>query len=573
MIQLFFKTSKISPKDWNLVYSRIEQIVRTFPLKLERIESYNGYSPHLNKVHFDLVVDKDTENEHISFWGDQMSFTASKTIRFYKHWAVQSEKGFEGNEIEVSKPIFWFPPQVFDFSGYPPDANGCKFRHSYLDTSAIYRYAVLAIGVMCENTLPGRAFLLGLDEDIDDIVEIQNWLKVIFNEMFDLPIYFNKIRLLDNLSAFYASKKELVGRMDMLYFRQFKHSMIFAIEHIGYQPALEYYAEVLSHANFGTFGFSDILSPWIAATKDLEKTLQLVSKSKEFLLKDKENERNLKEAEKYDFNYILKKMLKEYILWTPQQREFLEKFHTNKEALEGKQEDLFGSILRMSGYRVDICPIYSTKDALFEAFMYHQPENGKTYLETMDSWISKNENAYNEYVEKMNKIENEAIAKEDFEKIDEKEQELEREALELEQKIEKYVKTFPEHEQFFIEQAILNNPAYMDLESTVEEFLTSLLEICYNEKNEEDVKYVHEKPKEEKIKIIRSRIKDKDLSIHPDFESWLEKTKNDNVLTLIYIAVSLKIYDRGRAFARQLIMSDKSFFKFMEKNHRYELKF
>ena len=54
MIQLFFKTSKISPQDWAKAYQKIESIVTSFPLRLLRVESYNGWRSELDKDHFVL---------------------------------------------------------------------------------------------------------------------------------------------------------------------------------------------------------------------------------------------------------------------------------------------------------------------------------------------------------------------------------------------------------------------------------------------------------------------------------------------------------------------------------------
>ncbi len=40
--------------------------------------------------------------------------------------------------------------------------------------------------------------------------------------------------------------------------------------------------------------------------------------------------------------------------------------------------------MRISGYRIDICPIYATETQLFEAFMFFDPKNGTTYKRIID---------------------------------------------------------------------------------------------------------------------------------------------------------------------------------------------
>ncbi|MBI4646532.1 MAG: hypothetical protein HY738_08050 [Bacteroidia bacterium] len=169
MIQIFLKKSKISKNDWDNAFQRILKIVKEFPLQLERIEAYNGFERNLNKVHYELIVNRGKPDEHISFWGDRMSFTAAFTLIIYKNWEYQVKEILVENEIDENKPITWYKPEIFKNYGYPPEANGSKFNQSYLNTSATYRYAVLAIGIMLENILPGRAFMIAMETDFKDI--------------------------------------------------------------------------------------------------------------------------------------------------------------------------------------------------------------------------------------------------------------------------------------------------------------------------------------------------------------------------------------------------------------------
>jgi len=131
--------------------------------------------------------------------------------------------------------------------------------------------------------------------------------------------------------------------------------------------------------SFGTFGFSDVLTPWIAVTKDLESTLKLIAASKIVLTKQANADPTAtwleRELAAYDLSYLLKKWLSEFILWTPKQREQLAHFYTNKTALETGKEDLWGTLMRMSGHRINISPIHATYTELFEAFMYRNSRN------------------------------------------------------------------------------------------------------------------------------------------------------------------------------------------------------
>ena len=99
-----------------------------------------------------------------------------------------------------------------------------------------------------------------------------------------MPVYLDKHIMLSLITDHYENKESLVGRIENLYPRSFISNMAFSIENIGFNPTSDFYAKLLSTNGFNTFGFSDVLQPWIAVTKDLEKTLELIAKSKQILL-------------------------------------------------------------------------------------------------------------------------------------------------------------------------------------------------------------------------------------------------------------------------------------------------
>ncbi|MCC5917538.1 MAG: hypothetical protein JJU02_09470 [Cryomorphaceae bacterium] len=563
MIQLFLKTTKIEKSDWDNSYKRILKIVNQFPIKLERIESYDGFSRDIDKIHYDLIVNRGEEDEHISFWSDQMSYTSGYSISFYRNWEVQQKKLF-GKETDIKKPIEWYQPKVNDFAGLEIEANGAQFSPDYIKTTALYSYAFLAIGIMLENTLPGRIFLVSLTSTIKEVNYTRKWLEYVFNESFDMPLYFDKARLLENITDYYDRKEDLVGRLDSLYKRQFKNNIEFAIYNIGYKPTFEYYAHVLAHTHWGTFGFSDVFLPWIAATKDLEKTLEILARSKQILLLDNRNE----EAEKYNYAKILKDLLNQYILWTPEQREFLERFPNNKEAMETGKEDLFGLLMRMRGLRVNICPIYANSKDLFESFMYFDPKNGNEYKVIIDNWIEVNKNKYNEVVQRFSEMESKA--KGILENESEKEFEQKNEMHRLTSKIEEFAQDYADSERFFIIEALKRNPHFMEKEVIIDELQLRIHEFC--KKNIKDIEFQYKKEKEEKISIIKYWIKKKQLAVLSEFSNWLNIEADNNVLTSLIVLVSLKSYESKLSYARQLILLDKKYWHAWKDGEKYSLK-
>ncbi|MFM9947357.1 MAG: hypothetical protein ACKV1O_05405 [Saprospiraceae bacterium] len=75
MLQLFFKTSAITPQEWENAYPCIHSIVTHFPLKLIRVEAYYGHQANLDKDHFELRENIGTPDESIAFYGDWTTYT------------------------------------------------------------------------------------------------------------------------------------------------------------------------------------------------------------------------------------------------------------------------------------------------------------------------------------------------------------------------------------------------------------------------------------------------------------------------------------------------------------------
>jgi len=560
MLQLFLKPSQITPEKWEAAYQKIRSIAEHFPTRLVRLESYPGYEKKLDKQHLNLVVDENTPDEHLSFWGDQMSFTGRRTIRFYKNLDKHLESATYGKEVDESKPVTWFTDTEYRNDGSVPEANGVMNGYYYWETEGThYESALVAIGTLLENILPGAAFVAALRSDDDiDIPPIMEWLNVHFNEEFDPPLYFDKLRLLQSFINHYDNKEAAVCRMAHLYRQQHKRVMQFSVEHIGYQPTFEFYTKVLADDTFGTFGFSDVLMPWIAVTQDLEATLNLITASKNWLLRDSGNERNIKKAEKYDLTDILEDLLNSYVLWTPVQREQLQHFYTNEEALETGDEDLFGIMRRMTGYRVDICPFYANEQELFEAFMYHEPKRGAEFKQIIEDWKVENEGKYDELKQKLEKAFNEQ-AKQTPEPKSAPEQvtaEAEQTAL-----IQNFVKQYKPYERYFVEKAVRANPFYMQVDEAVHQFKERVKRAIKNHDDQTYIDFLKTQSKEQHIRFIKERLREVSCDVHADFEGWLDALEDNDIMVYLHVATALKLYDRASHF-------DNTIFKFYKNAKR-----
>lgn len=151
----------MSVSDWEEAYQNIKYIAAHFPTQLVRVASHGDYEKKLDTMHFDLVVGTDTPDEHISFWGDWMSYSGNQTVKFYKDWAKQQEFQSYGEELDETKPVTWYPDIPYINDGDIPRCNGIlPFSFSMIDVEgAHYQSALIAIGVLLENKFPEGAFL------------------------------------------------------------------------------------------------------------------------------------------------------------------------------------------------------------------------------------------------------------------------------------------------------------------------------------------------------------------------------------------------------------------------------
>jgi hypothetical protein len=561
MIQIFLKARLIQHADWDRAYAKIEQIIASFPLRLKRIERHSAYSRNLDKEHHDLYLNKGMLDESISFGSDEVSNIYSQSVTFYRHWDEQ-RKHLYGSEADTSKPITWIDSTAYTDDGMLADANGERMKDRYFEIeTACTRHVLAAIGTMLENELPGRAFMSAYEYDSEEGHEVARWLSATLNEPYDVAVYWDKQRLLDSFIDHYPDRKDAVGRMDKLFYKQVKRTMEFSIAHIGHKPTLEFYASALANTRFMTWGFCDILDPWIACNSDLEPVLELLDRSRNILLSDPDNTHNIEEAESYDYRSILKHLLKQFILWTPEQRTILEMFHTNKEALETGREDLWGTLFRMGGFRVDICPMYASRDTLFETFMYHDPKHGKEYMDCIEQWIADPQNSHDASLQKIENIQSSLSNK-----LENKQNELnvdEIKAQKLNSEVERFIEQFPERDRVFWHEAIMLNPSYMHKDEAVESLLKSVDELHAKKKREDtNMFYFLLRSPDELRENLRRRIKDTDkVIIHCQFEEWIAQETSVNVLANLLNFLYLSLYNTQLAYARSLFFRDRHYWE------------
>jgi hypothetical protein len=549
MIRIFIQHQKISEAEWQSCYSAIDKMIKSFPLPLQRIEAYNGWSKEINKVHADLIKDKGTEDECICFWGDAIGFTFGNQIYFYKHWQKMVEHLKHNKNYVEPMPVYWGPHQPFLNKGESAECNGSGFLSGYIESVGPYSFLIMAIGIYFENRWPSAAMIAIEDTATEDIQEVVHWMNTVLDDNFSLPLYENADLLLQALVPFYKNKSEVVHRLLFFYQRQYKYVLETCLPFIDFEDLLKAFAEMLRNSRFGTVGFSDILNAWIAVIADLDKTLELVATCDNFhkINADYSNY-SFEQSTQYDYTYLLKSLLSDYILWTPEMRESLMHFNTNKNALDTGNRDLWESIHLLTGNTINICPIYATSTELFEAFMYHKPADALAYKDIIEAYETKHKLQYIELLEAINK----RIASiENNESLQAEANEVQEDANQLD-----FINQYAPHNQFFIAKALKDNPGFLHKEERIEKHNNWLAKLKQEDK-EGDYAYLLSLENSKICGIIKDRIKRQQWCVHPDFETWMAEETDKEVLTNLVNTVHLIPRDKASLFLIHEFMNDR----------------
>ena len=547
MQNLYLQPNRITPAAWARTYERLKTVLLNFPTRLNRHETFDGFTPTLDKVHVDILLDEGSPEERIETNSDWMRCTVGRRICFYQDWAKQQEALHLDTPINPNKPLLWEATKTYSNDGDWPRSNGASlFRSGTLDGSPTARTPLLMVlSVLLENELPGAALALAprVDEQLQEAAI--DWLTAQFGDAFTPLVMGSRSRVLETLRGSYATERKLVSRFAHLYRKQHWDNMAFALQRIGYAPTLDFYAETLSNTWWGTFGFYDVLDPWIGATQDLTATLELIERSKAW---------PSAKVEAYDYRDILKHLLGQHILFTPQQREFLQQLPNNEAALSTGEEDLWGSMHRIMEMRVEICPIVTTPEELSEAFALHAPERAAEFSQLIEESRIKQQDSYDALVAALNKATEQGKGKKSPAEAEE--------SVEDTARVNAYLATHPPTARYFIKAALARNSACLDVETGIAALQARVVRYIDHPTDVAARDSLLALSPEQCRRFIRRRLKEIGISVHPDFEEWLAATTDITTLYRLTMVAALKLYDQGAHYVRFRLLYDRKYWPF-----------
>ncbi len=270
---------------------------------------------------------------------------------------------------------------------------------------------------------------------------------------------------------------------------------------------------------------------------------------------------NSEEPARYDYSAILNHLLDSHILWSEDERRAFKSLPNNLEYLETGKEDLWSAMRRMTGKRIEICPFYADQDELFEAFMYHSPQDGAVYKEIIDSWIEKNEPKKREFLSLAEKVVDTSVDRFEKELIEE---------IALQSPKKEFLNRFDESEKFLVEMALRANPAYLEIDTLVESMYGKLDELIQAPENQRMLSAMRTDSKEVAVDKIRKRVKElrMSLTISSEFEKNIASEEDMNVLMRIRVLLLLKMPDRILGYTRHEILCDSRYWnQWREETH------
>ncbi|MFM9947356.1 MAG: hypothetical protein ACKV1O_05400 [Saprospiraceae bacterium] len=92
--------------------------------------------------------------------------------------------------------------------------------------------------------------------------------------------------------------------------------------------------------------------------------------------------------------------------------------------------------------------------------------------------------------------------------------------------------------------------------------LQQLDELTESPEHREHIQAIRTNPRQENINYIRRRIKrEVKCRTHPLFEQWLAEETDEIVLFYLTLLMSLKFYDREKAYVRYRILWDRAYWE------------
>jgi hypothetical protein len=210
-VRLYAQCSHIDPERWEALYLTTLQLLERFPAPLVRLIAEPAQGVQRLTLTTQIRSELGTPEEHWSVDGDLGSRRLAETYCLYRHldhYRAESAK----QRRSRSRDILWVP----DENLHDAEAHGWSIFDAK-SQGYPYHYAMLAVGLLLENALPGRVVVMG-DINREQAERVLAWTEAVFQRRLDLPVVMDGARLWQRLAAAYPKQPaSAVGRFFALY--------------------------------------------------------------------------------------------------------------------------------------------------------------------------------------------------------------------------------------------------------------------------------------------------------------------------------------------------------------------
>ncbi|MCI0460445.1 MAG: hypothetical protein L0Z62_26120 [Gemmataceae bacterium] len=203
-VYLYAQCDHIDPERWEALYLTTLQLLERFPGPLVKITAEPVRGGHRFTLTTQIQSNLGTPTEHWAVHGDLSSRRTAETYALYRHLA-HYRSTFPQRRCAPGD-ILWLPDEESDNGDV---AGYCLFRGK--SQGYPYHYAMLAVGLLLENTLPGQVVVMG-DINRSQAEQAAAWAGTVLHRHLELPIVTDAPRLWQRLVAAYPDQPAHAAR-------------------------------------------------------------------------------------------------------------------------------------------------------------------------------------------------------------------------------------------------------------------------------------------------------------------------------------------------------------------------
>ena len=517
---------RINGTQWEDTYLKTLSILQKFPIPLQTFRSEEKFGTERYTLSNDFVRNKDSDDEFWDIIGDFISGERAENYRMYRHRTKYSERKI-GERKEIYDILY-------------VDEEKIKYRSSSYEGTDIFgdktqgypfQLAVIAIGMLVENTFSGDAYFCG-DISKGEAENILPWLQKQTDIPLQIPICFDAERLWKRLDKCYENKELAIERFKVLFSGSFEKEFEALLKNLDTELVIKTYAESLTgYSSLNQRGAEQILMQFFNVRQNIKELIDFVNIA---------NSLKTEDDKKFDLKELLSVISSLFVTIPFEEREPIRLFAISAGRMVNIEEMLSRTMLGMFGTPKDV-NIYMDKEKLSNLFQVNTKHGKEEKLQV----VEENEKKCYEDIEKCKELIEKAegeIQKEETEEVKERE---EKQADKKSYIPEKVIDKIPEDEIYFLEQAYMQKRRFESTEASAATLGQSLKNLI-DRANKEGEDLFKTNDREILLKKISKFSKSNGFSL--SYMAWNSIDNETDLEKLRYLLALAMVEESGMSF-------------------------